>query len=306
MNKNAVPKPILKWVGGKTQILSKLLSTFPKEMQNYHEVFLGGGSVLLALLTYQKEGLIKIKGDIYASDLNEVLIGVYKNIQSNHIELYNQIQVLITKYSSCGDGEVNRQPATEQEALIAKENYYYWIRTRYNSLTNSEKVSVRGSAMFVFLNKTCFRGLFREGPRGFNVPYGNYKNPEVINRQHLEEVHSLIQNVIFTACDFVDSLAKVRENDFVYLDPPYAPENAKSFVGYTSGGFDIEKHKSLFEIINKLAVQQKKVMLSNADVELVRSSFVAEHFTRETILCKRAINSKNPESKTNEVLIFNY
>jgi DNA adenine methylase len=306
MNKNVVPKPILKWVGGKTQILSKLLTAFPKEMQNYHEVFLGGGSVLLALLTYQKMGLIKIKRNIYASDINAVLIGVYKNIQSNHIELYNHIQVLISNYSSCGNGEINRHPETEQQALVSKENYYYWIRNKYNSLAAGEKADVVGSAMFIFLNKTCFRGLFREGPRGFNVPYGNYKNPEVINREHLEEVHTLIQNVTFNACDFTHSLANVAENDFVYLDPPYAPENAKSFVGYTAGGFDIEKHKTLFGIINKLAVQQKKVMLSNADVELVKNSFIGEHFTRETILCKRAINSKNPESKTSEVLITNY
>jgi DNA adenine methylase len=221
-NKIHIPKPILKWVGGKTQIIEKLIADFPIEMNNYREAFLGGGSVLLTLLSYVKNGIIKIHGNIYAYDLNEPLIYVYKNIQTHHNELYDTLQNIIAEFNSCGDGTINRMPANIDEAKIAKENYYYWIRSEYNKLNN--KTSIQGSAMFIFLNKTCFRGVFRVGPKGFNVPYGHYNNPEIMNKHHLEEIHNLIQNVIFEHCDFNKSLTNVEPNDFVYLDPPYAPE----------------------------------------------------------------------------------
>jgi site-specific DNA-adenine methylase len=185
--KITIPKPILKWVGGKTQILDKLIMEFPTNINNYREIFLGGGSVLLTLLSYVKNGLIKIHGNIYAYDLNEPLIHIYKNIQSNHNELYNKIQKLITEFNSCGNGEINRTPKNIDEAKIAKENYYYWIRSEYNKLNFNDKKTPLGSAMFIFLNKTCFRGVFRIGPKGFNVPYGHYKNPEIINSEHLEQ-----------------------------------------------------------------------------------------------------------------------
>ena len=190
-------KPIIKWVGGKTQILDKLISKFPVEMNNYHEIFLGGGSVLLALLSYQREGYIKINKNIYAYDLNEPLIYVYKNIQNSHDKLYEDIQKIINNFNSCKENDIiNRNPVNIIEAKNNKENYYYWITKLYNKLSILDKKSTIGSAMFIFLNKTCFRGLFRIGPNGFNVPYGHYKNPQIIDKDHLDKIHSLIQNVI--------------------------------------------------------------------------------------------------------------
>jgi len=301
-----IPKPILKWVGGKTQIVDKLIVDFPNEINNYREAFLGGGSVLLSLLSYVKNGIIKINGNIYAYDLNEPLIYIYKNIQTNCNELYNDVQKIITHYNECQDGEVNRIPQNITEAKIAKENYYYWVRSEYNKLSANDKKTTIGSAMFIFLNKTCFRGVFRLGPKGFNVPYGHYNNPEIINKEHLFEVHELIQNVIFECCDFGTSLNNVETNDFVYLDPPYAPETDTSFVGYTENGFGIEKHNSLFNLIHKLTETNKKVMLSNADVTLVHKNFTSEKYKITSILCKRAINSKNPNAKAKEVIIKNY
>jgi len=108
------------------------------------------------------------------------LINVYKNIQTNHIELYKEIQKIIKNFNECGEGKINRKPKNINEAKIAKENYYYWIRNCYNKLNNEN--SILESAMFIFLNKTCFRGLYRIGPNGFNVPYGHYSNPEIINK----------------------------------------------------------------------------------------------------------------------------
>jgi DNA adenine methylase len=300
------PKPILKWVGGKTQLLDKLMIEFPTKINNYHELFLGGGSVLLSLLSYVKNGVIKINGNIYAYDLNEVLIYVYKNIQTNHNELYNNLQDIIKNFNECGNGEINRTPKNIIEAKISKQNYYYWIRSEYNKLSSSEKNTITGSAMFIFLNKTGFRGIFRVGPNGYNVPYGNNVNPEIINKKHLDEIHELIQNVIFQCMDFSSSIVTIKENDYVYLDPPYAPEKKTSFVGYTENGFDIEKHNNLFTLLHNLTNKNIKFMMSNADVCLVRENFTSIKYNITSVLCKRTINSKNPEAKTKEVIIKNY
>jgi len=305
-NKISFPKPVLKWVGGKTQIVDKLIKDFPVEINNYREIFLGGGSVLLTLLSYVKEGIIKIHGNIYAYDFNEPLIYIYKNIQSYHIELYDEIQILIKDFNECCHGLLNRTPTNIDEAKQSKENYYYWIRTEYNNLSLNDKKGIIGSAMFLFLNKTCFRGVFRIGPRGFNVPYGHYNNPEIINKEHLCNIHNLIQGVIFECCDFNTSLNSTEENDYIYLDPPYAPETDTSFVGYTVNGFNIDNHINLFKIIHTLTESNKKIMLSNSDVKLVRENFTNERYNITSILCKRSINSKNPEAKAKEVIIKNY
>ena len=298
-------KPIIKWVGGKSQIIDKIINNFPKEMNNYREIFLGGGSVLLTLLSYVKKGIIKINEGIYAYDVNETLIYMYKNIQTRHNELYDCLMNLINEFNKCGNDEINRNPMNIDEAIKNKENYYYWIRKNYNKLSNDERNDIIGSAMFIFLNKTCFRGVFRIGPNGFNVPYGHYKNPEIINKNHLEEINELIQNVIFECYDYSISLNNIENNDFIYLDPPYAPEISTSFVGYTKEGFNIDQHINLFNLIHKLTDENKKMMLSNADVTLVRDNF-DERYRIIEVVCKRTINSKNPEAKTKEVIIMNY
>ena len=169
-----------------------------------------------------------------------------------------------------------------------------------------DQTTIEASAMLIFLNKTCFRGLYRCGPNGFNVPYGHYKNPEIINKHHLDIVHNLVKNVIFECCDFTTSLVNTVENDFVYLAPPYAPETKNSFVGYTEKGFDINHHTSLFGFIHNLTDTDKKIMLSNADVSLVREHFTNEKYKTSTIVRKRSIHSKNPDAKANEVIITNY
>lgn len=305
-DKFKISKPIIKWVGGKQSFVDKLIPDFPVIINNYHEIFLGGGSVLLTLLTFIKEGIIQIRGNIYAYDLNEPLIYMYKNIQTNHNELYNKIQELIKELNECVGNVINRKPTTIQQAKQSKENYYYWIRIQYNKLTNVEKQTILGSAMFIFLNKTCFRGVFRVGPNGFNVPYGHYTNPEIINKEHLDEIHILIQKVVFEPCDFTKSLSNIIDDDFMYLDPPYAPETDTSFVGYTEKGFNNKEHIKLFDLCNKLTDEKKRFMMSNADVNLVKQHFPINKYNIKSILCKRTINSKNPNSKAKEVIITNY
>lgn len=298
-------KPCLKWVGGKTQILEEVLRLFPTEIVNYHEPFLGGGSVLLGFLSYVKQGKIKLSEKVYASDLNSNLIGLYQNIQQNTEVFLAELKALVQEFSGIKGTVVNRKAATYEEAMTSPESYYFWIRSRFNAFSAEQKSSPIGSAMLLFLNKTCFRGLYREGPRGFNVPFGNYKKPSIYDEAHIRSIATLIKDVIFTVRPFADSLTVAKIGDFVYLDPPYAPESEKSFVGYTADGFTLENHKQLFTSIKALPTKGVRFLMSNADVSLVKDSFPDPTYKTKTVECRRAINSKKPESKTNEVLITN-
>lgn len=297
----AIQKPFLKWVGGKTQIINHIISRIPAEIERYHEPFLGGGSVLLAVLSLQKHNKIKINEGVYAYDINKTLIGVYKNIQSNKDALFKHIEEFKNVYHELKGTVVNRKPKNITEAKTSKESYYYWLRSKFNTM---DKDTIEYSALFIFLNKTCFRGVYREGPNGFNVPYGHYKKtPTIITENDLNTISDLIKDVNFVCLDFKQSIRTVGEGDFVYLDPPYAPETSKSFVGYTAEGFTLETHAELFSEIKKIADKNIKFAMSNAKVELVTSNFA--DYECEEIEARRAINSKKPESKTMEVIIYN-
>ena len=312
MSGNSVQKPFLKWLGGKTQIIDKIIASMPRKIANYHEIFLGGGSVLLAMLSLQKQNKISITGKIYAYDLNPHLINVYIAIQTRKDELFIHLNKLRNIYHGIQFVEKNMNPQTYKEALTSKESYYYWIRRQYNELNKAQQAqqaqqapNIEICAMFIFLNKTCFRGMYREGPNGFNVPYGHYKTtPTFITQDDLNKISELIQPVHFKCCDFKTSLCAPKSKDFVYLDPPYAPETSKSFVGYTENGFDLDTHKDLFKLIHELNSNKTQFLLSNAKVDLVTDNF--QDFETEEIKARRAINSKKPESITSEVLIRNY
>ena len=299
----AITKPVLKWVGGKTQILGEVLSLFPTKIHDYHEPFVGGGSVLLGMLSYVKSGRIQTTGTVYASDWNANLISLYKNIQSSPSELIAEVKILAEEFHQVQGIEVNRKASTLQEASTSQESYYFWIRSRFNA--SEDKTTPLASAMLLFMNKTCFRGVYREGPRGFNVPFGNYKNPHILDEDHIRTVSQLVKDVVFTHRGFDDSLKDVQEGDFAYLDPPYAPESETSFVSYTADGFGVDKHRELFSLCNTLTTKEIKLLMSNADVQLVKDAFPSPTYTTKTISCRRAINSKKPDSKTNEVLITN-
>jgi DNA adenine methylase len=271
-------KPFIKWVGGKTQILNDTLSLFPTTIENYHEPFVGGGSVLLNVLS---KNIVQDK--IYASDTNYSLIQLYKHVQNNFEELYIELKKIYKNYEN---------NIEEKE----KEKYYYSMRQLFNTC---DKNSIEHSALFMFLNKTCFRGLYREGPNGFNVPYGHYKKVNIIDKDELEKISELIKNVNFECLDFRESLKKVGSQDFVYLDPPYAPETKNSFVGYTKVGFKLEDHNELFKTIKE---NIPNFVMSNSNVELVNESF--QGYDKKVIIAKRSINSKNPESKTEEVIVY--
>lgn len=313
-------KPPIKWVGGKTQLLEHIMREFPQQIHNYYEPFLGGGSVLLALLQYKKMGLIKITGKCYAFDINKQLIQLYKNIQENHVELYDTLEKYVNEYRNAGEDDREDQPEQEHKGdTDTQEKYYYIIREKYNKLCNGEDITetetatathtntVECSALFLFLNKTCFRGLYRVNSHGkFNVPFGNYKNPEIINKAHLEELHELIQDVVFEHLDFSVSMGNIPldQPNFVYIDPPYYPEKKTSFVNYNDCGFSQEKHDALFTLLKNWTNVPTKWLLSNADVDHVKTAFSCEDkYTIKNVYCKRAIHSKKPNTMAGEVLI---
>ena len=283
-------KPLLKWIGGKQKLLHFIFDHIPKKINNYHELFLGGGSVLLELLERQKANEISVQKNIYAYDSNAILIAFYKQIQKDHNKLYREVLKLKNNWKS-------------EETDEDKASYYYKVRTLYNS----KKIDIEKIAMFVFLNKTGFRGLFRLNKSGkFNVPYGNYKNPKIADIDEWEKVSKLIKNVRFICIDFEDLfpnffIKNINENDFIYMDPPYVPEKKNGFVSYSKDGFTKEKHDKLFEMCNNLNC---KFLMSNSSTETVRKKL--KKFIQSIIWARRSINSKNPEAKTIELLIKNY
>ena len=190
-----------------------------------------------------------------------------------------------------------QKPSTIEEAKTSKESYYYWLRNKYNTIESS----VERSALFIILNKTCFRGMYREGPNGFNVPFGNYKKtPSIITKTRLDNISYLMKDVVFIHSDFKTSLKNIKENDFVYMDPPYYPIKKTSFVNYSKNGFNEENHEELFKICNEA---KYKFLLSNSNSDVVLEKL--KKFYIQDIEVKREINSKNPAMKAKQILIYN-
>ncbi len=281
--------PIIKWIGGKNQIYTNILSKFPTVIENYFEPFIGGGSILYKLLDNKE---IKINGKIFVSDLNETLINKYINIQKNPDKVIEQLNILKTKYEEKDDNE--------------KENYYYEIRQIYNDIEQKIKNTEYGTSLFIFLNKTGFRGLYRENSKGkFNVPYGNYKHCKMFDKKHIKYISNLIKDVNFLCGDFKLCVEKINENDFVYFDPPYIKEKKTSFVNYTKDCLDTKLNEELINMCIVLNNKKIKFLLSNSYTSFVIDKFDKNIFVVDIVECRRRINSKNPSSKTNEVLITN-
>lgn len=289
--------PFLKWIGGKTKIMADIIETFPKHIHDYHEVFLGGGSVLLKVLSLKKSGELTVTGDVYAYDLNESLINVYKNIQTDPEKVYDYI----CKYMDTYDRH------------DTKEKYYYELRNIYNS---KRKIgSYEASALFIVLNKLGFRGLYREGPNGFNVAYGHYKTtPAIPSKDQLMAISELISEVNFVCADCEDTLRSLiskkssssGNKDLVYLDPPYVPDGKNSFDRYTGAGFDLKKHEALFKQIDELGREggETNIVLSNSNVKMVIEYFTREkNYRTKEVTQRRTINPKDPSVRTTEVII---
>jgi DNA adenine methylase len=268
------PVPFLKWAGGKSQLLSSFEPFLPKRFNRYLEPFVGGGAMFFNI--YGRNDRLSAS----LSDLNSELINCYSAVRDNVEELI----------------DVLKQHRNERE-------YFYEIR----SLDTQKLSSLERAARLIYLNKTCFNGLYRVNSRGqFNVPFGSYKNPRTCDEENLRAASTALQQVVLTAQSFSDAMEQAKRGDFVYLDPPYQPLSATAnFTSYTSRCFMEKDQQELAAAVRKLDKRGCRVMLSNSDNEFVRDLY--DGLRIETVYATRAINCRGDRrGKISEVLVLNY
>ena len=292
-------KPFVKWAGGKNSLIPQITKYYPFELKNgfierYIEPFVGGGAVLIDIL--QK---YEIK-EAYAFDINIDLINCYNVIKNNVEELINELDKKEKNFIALNDEE--------------RQNYFYDIRAEYNSYKLNDKLDVKRASEFIFLNRTCFNGLYRVNKDGkFNVPCGKYKNPTICDSNNLRNLSELIKNVIFEYGDYRKSEKYVNNNTFVYFDPPYRPLSATSgFTSYTKEDFNDDNQKELAQYYNKLSLKNAKLMLSNSNPKNVNENDnffedIYKGFYINEVSAKRMINSNaKGREEISELLITNY
>lgn len=294
-----VAKPFLKWAGGKGQLLNKFKEMYSQEVINgeidtYIEPFVGGGAVLFDVL--QK---YKVKKAVIV-DLNKELVNCYRCIKADVCELIKHLKTLQDEFLSLSDEK--------------RKDYFLKARNRYNEIHLNGKYDFEKAAYFIFLNKTCFNGLYRVNSKGeFNVPFGKYKNPLICDSENLILINKLLQNVEIRFGDYSICEEYVNGKTFIYFDPPYRPliENS-SFVGYDKSGFNDNNQKELAEFVKKLDKQNCLVMLSNSDPKNTNpdDNFFDElykGFEIDRIFAKRMINCQaDKRGDITEIVVRNY
>ena len=279
--KNRLISPVVKWVGGKRQLIKEIVKRFPKDLLDgkavYYEPFLGGGAVLFHL---QPDKAV-------INDNNEELINLYNVIKDYPEELITDLK----KHKN-------------------EKNYFYEIRgidrdkLYYSGLSNIERAS-----RIIFLNKTCYNGLFRVNSSGeFNTPFGRYRNPNIVNEIAVRAIHDYFVNndVTIMNTDFESVTSGITPNSFVYFDPPYDPLSASAnFTGYTKGGFGREEQLRLKTLCDRLTSDGVRFMLSNSATNFIRDLYCEYHVA--VIEAGRAVNSKaEGRGAVEEVLVTNY
>ena len=290
-------KPFVKWVGGKGQLIEQLEKHIPsygeKVLTKYAEPFVGGGALLFDILSkYNFESL-------YIGDTNAELINAYNVVKNN-------VEELIKKLT---DIQLAFVPVDEN----GRKYYYYTVREKFNSLILNKDTAIEKASLFIFLNKTCFNGLYRVNKKGqFNVPMGAYKNPTICDEKNLRNVSEALQNVNIVCADYSLSKDFIDKDTFVYLDPPYRPiSQTASFTSYNADCFDDNEQIRLAKFIDEINLSGAKIMLSNSDPQNVNpeDTFFEELYKAYTINkveATRAINSKgDSRGKIKELLICN-
>ena len=274
-------KPILKWVGGKSQVLDKIREMLPPDFDPnthmYYEPFLGGGAVLLAINPKQAK----------VSDINPELINVYRQVR-------DKVETVITYLTRLDTGH---------EEFSDKKAYYYLIRKYFNEHLGED--TPLQAAIFIYLNKHCFNGLYRVNKKGeFNVPFNGKLSGGSFDADHLREVSKQIQNIHFLHNDFAVTVHDALPGDFVFIDSPYAPLTPTSFTDYTKEGFSYEDHVRLAEVFKELSEDGVYCMLTNHDTELIRELYKDYKITEVDV--RRSINRNGDGRKGKEVIITNY
>ncbi len=295
-----VVKPFVKWAGGKGSLLPQLNKFYPLELKNetidkYVEPFVGGGAVLINIL--QK---YKVK-EAYAFDINIDLINCYNIIKVNVDKLIKELSKKETQFLKLNFEE--------------RKKYFYDIRKEYNSYRIKEnEQNIKRAVEFIFLNRTCFNGLYRVNKSGdFNVPFGRYKNPTICDADNLRNLSHLIKNVLFQYGDYKKSEKYIDNNTFVYFDPPYRPLSTTSaFTSYTKEDFNDENQEELADYFKRLDKKNAKLMLSNSNPKNTDEDDnffedIYNGFYINEIFVKRMINAnENGRGEISELLITNY
>lgn len=300
-----IAKPLLKWAGGKTQLLPEIDARLPQDfkngfIKNYCEPFLGGAAVFFYIS--QKYNIEKA----VLSDINEEIILFYKVIKNNPYEFINEIEDYKNKYNS-----LNYEKQKE---------FYYEIRELFNKTKTEldflhyDEKHIKRAAQILFLNKTCYNGLYRQNSKGeFNVPFGKYENPKFYEKDNVILISKLLKNAELYAADFEFIEDKIDNSFFVYFDPPYRPiSKTSSFTSYSKSDFDDKQQIRLAQLIKRLDKKGIKFLLSNSDPKNfdTNDNFfenLYSEFKIERVYAKRMINCNgNNRGNISELIIRNY
>ena len=276
MADTTIPRPFLKWAGGKTQLVEELKARLPDEFNNYHEPFLGGGALFFKLF---RENRIR---QAYLSDLNSELIDTYLAIRDHVDEVID---------------ELSRYPH--------ETDFYYDLRLKD---PDSMDLPLKAARM-IYLNKTGFNGLYRVNSKGkFNVPFGRYKNPKYYDKKNLLAVSEALQGVKIGCKPFETVLDNAKSGDFVYFDPPYAPLTSTAyFTSYQANGFSSNDQKRLSDVSRELGIRGVFVLVSNSNAEIIFQLYSPNNFITHEVMATRAINSNGDKrGKLIELIITNY
>ena len=271
------PKPFVKWAGGKRQLIPILSREFPQKYGTYYEPFLGGGAVLFHLLSQSPNQKCSV------SDLNSDLVLAYVTIRDRVDELISSLKNYSKKY------------------FENKDSYYYKVREK------EPKEQIEKTSRLIFLNRTCFNGLYRVNSKGkFNVPLGRYSNPNIVNEENLRAASNILQSkkISIKCRDFSSILDDAKKDDFVYFDPPYQPvSQTANFTSYTNRDFNLEDLKRLADLCNDLDSKGCKVVLSNSNTSEVKDMF-DKSWQIKTIEANRAINSDSKKRTGHSELVI--
>lgn len=278
-----MPKPLIKWAGGKTELLPEIFSRFPKTIDTFYEPFIGGGAVTIEYLT-RNPGAIVI-----ASDINPRLINLYNIVKENHPLFYETLNELSEGYLA------SRVLYPEGD-----RPFFENVRQSFNRKTYTSHLN---AAEFVFLNKTCFNGLYRENRnRLFNVPHGDYKKPKIYDEENIEAVSNLFQSVDFECRSYQYNYP---EGSFIYFDPPYMPVSKTSNFKDYCGIFGEKQQRELAAFCRSLNDRGVLWLLSNSCHPLIEELY--KGFTIDIVECRRNINSRGgSRGKVQEYLVRNY
>lgn len=276
MGDNSVPRPFLKWAGGKTQLVDELTRRMPAYFINYHEPFIGGGALFFKLY---RESRIH---HAVISDLNAELVDTYIAIRDHVDEVIDLLS-----------------------GFPHNEHFYYRLRSQ----DPGEMDLPNRAARMIYLNKTGYNGLYRVNRQGgFNVPFGSYKSPQYCDKANLHAVSKALQNVEIVCASFEDVLERASAGDLVYFDPPYAPlSQTSNFTSYHANGFSAEDQKRLRDVCKELGKRSVNVMLSNSSAEIIRALFASSRFVIGEVKANRAINCNGERrGKLIELIVTNY